>query len=152
MRNCYFDPYIFKKFVDTCVDEMYPMEKGVAIFDFQASFHIYDGRLSRRQIKHIIEQRKSEGKPKIEIKNLFYDIPETIMHADFEMPNTNLRYPGSIMRLKAFNTSRDGVIVILDKKTNQARDIITAFSRSSERISTMKKKLDASAAGETPRP
>jgi hypothetical protein len=50
-----------EKVLDACVDEMYPMEKGVFIDrPEEIVLQCGDGYLTRRQIKHIVENRKAE--------------------------------------------------------------------------------------------
>jgi hypothetical protein len=128
----------------TCVWEMYHMEKGAFIFDPDKEIARFGGcHITRRQVKHIIEQRKDEGKSAEEIVELLCLIPQATVNYNFEIPNRNLKYPGSVLRALVFPGKTSGIIVVLDKPMDGVRDVITALQ---------KKKLDTSAAGETPNP
>jgi hypothetical protein len=129
---------------------MYPMEKGVLISDPNRGVRIGDSLITRKQIKHIVEQRKAEGKSIEEIKEIILDIPAAIMDFDFEVPNRNERYPGSLIRYKVFSGLERGIAVVVDKKVRRMRTVITAYLCSPAKIYKIKKKLDTSAAGETP--
>ena len=141
-----------QKFIEDCVDEMYLMDKGVPILKPKTVLRFCDVRLTRKQTKHIIEQRKEEGKSAGKIKEILTRLPEVVAHYDFEIPNSNQRHPGSIMRIKIFGQAGDGLVVVLDKKIENYRDIITAFIRDPQGMNRLKKKLQESASGETPRP
>lgn len=145
-----FDSNEIRKILQGYIDEMYPMEKGEPIYNMEQSFRIHDGRLSRRHIKHIVEQRKSEGKSTAEIKEMFDYIPSVVADFDFEIPNHNKKYPESILRFKVFQEFERGVVVVMDKKECNKRDIITVYFCSPKKIYLKKKKLNATAAGETP--
>jgi hypothetical protein len=132
------------------VDEMYFLEKGVFVDDFEQAFRFGDGSLNRRQVKHIIEQRRAEMKSIDEIKEIFDYIPVAVANFDFEMPNQNKKYPGSVLRFKIFQELERGIAVVMDKKKGNKRDIITAYLCSPKKIYLKQKKLNASAAGETP--
>src|SRR5581483_9977148 len=84
---------------------MFNLEKGVPIAEPEQGIRIGDGFLTRKQVKHIVEQRKAEGKSLAEIKDLIDHIPATILECDFELSNRNLKYIGSIMRCKVFKLS-----------------------------------------------
>lgn len=132
------------------VDEMYFLEKGVFVDDFEKAFRFGDGSLNRRQVKHIVEQRKAEMKSIEEIKEIFDYIPVAVAHFDFETPNHNPKYPGSVLRYKIFQELEKGIAVVMDKKKGGKRDIITAYLCSPKKIYLKQKKLNTSAAGETP--
>ena len=132
------------------VDEMYSMEKGVLIKNPYACTRIGDALLTRKQIKHIIEQRKTEGKSAEEIKEIIDHIPAAIMEFDFEILNSNPRYSGSSIRYKVFHESEQGIAVVLDKQAKDGRAVITSYLCSPAKIFKIQKKLHTSAAGETP--
>jgi hypothetical protein len=57
------------------------------------------------------------------------------------------------MRVKAFGSGGKGVVVVLDKKeATGLQKIITTFERSLQGVKALKKKLQKSTPGETPRP
>jgi hypothetical protein len=71
MRNI--QPFYFEKFYEILhayVDEMYLLEKDALIVDPERGVKIGDDVLTRKQVKHIIEQRKAEGKSAKEIKEI----------------------------------------------------------------------------------
>lgn len=131
-------------------DEMYGLKKGVPISCPDAALSIGDCTFTRRQIKHIIEQRKAEHKSLDEVKKILDMIPEAILDCDFEIPNWNQTHKGSIVRAKTFQGDR-GIIVVLNEELYGSRGVITAHLCSPKHISLIKKKwLHASAAGKTP--
>jgi hypothetical protein len=134
----------------TYVDEMYPMERGVFIADPQKTLLIGDCRISRRQIKYVVEQRKAEHKSLKEVIEIINLIPETISTSDFEGPNYSPKYPRSIIRAKVFSEWEQGMVVVLDQERAGARDLITAHLYSPDNMDALRKKLDTSAAGKTP--
>ncbi len=139
------------KIFGECVDEFFPLEKGVKISDPRKAFLFCDARITRKQIKHIVEQRKSDGKSPGEIKTLFCHMLGAIEDFDFELPNRNPRHIGSIMRIKIFRQG-DGVIIVMGKMKGGLHDLLTVFIRNSKGIKTLVKKgLQKSASGETPR-
>lgn len=153
MQNIHhFDFGAFYKIFHAYVDEMYPLEKGIFIIDPDKDFRIGDGMLTRKQIKHIVEQRKAEGKSADEIKEIIDHIPSVIFAADFELSNRNPKYPGSVMRFKYFQEWEKGLAVVMDQKKGAVRKVITAHLYSSKKILLLRKKLNTSAAGETPNP
>jgi len=130
---------------------MYPMRKGIFVSRPNEAVTMKDGRLNRKQIKHIIEHRKAEKKSMAEIKAILDHIPETIADYDFEVMNLNPKYPGSVIRGKIFQER--GIVVVLDRKIETIRDVITAYLCSPKHLRRLKnKKLHTSAAGETPHP
>jgi hypothetical protein len=140
-----------QKILHAYVDEMYFLEKGVFVPDFEKIISFADGRFSRRQIKHIIEQRKAEGKSINNLKHLMDCALEALREPDFVLLNTNQSHPGSIMRVKFFEMEKTGVVVVMDAEIKKCRDVITAFSRDIKGIKRLHKKLQESASGETPR-
>jgi len=139
----------FKNF-HSYVEEMYAMEKGVLIINPDKGVRIGDSILTRKQLKHIVEQRKAEGKLADEIKEIIDYIPAAITEFDFEIPNPNPRYPESTIRYKVFQGWERGIAVVIDKKAKRGRDVITSYLCSPAKIFKIQKKLNASAAGETP--
>jgi len=141
-----------KKILHAYTDEMYLLEKGAFVVDFEKAIVFEDGRLTRKQVKHIIEQRKAERRSSDAIKRLLYRALETLREPDFVLPNTNQRHPGSIMWVKFFEKEKMGVVVVMDAESQKRRDVITAFFRDAQGIRRLhKKKLQESASGETPR-
>src|ERR1700733_6087684 len=114
-----------QKVLHAYVEEMYPMEKGVFIAEPGYVLRVGDCRISRRQIKHIVEQRKAEHKSLEEVAEIVCLIPEVIFGFDFEMPNYSQKYPESIIRAKIFAEREQGVVIVMDKK-QAMRDLITA--------------------------
>ena len=142
-----------REILGSYVDEMYSLARGEFILDPEKTIYWHDGRITRRHAKHMIEQRKEERKSPKEIKELLMLSLEAIVNPDFEVPNTNERHPGSIMRVKIFEQGGDGVVVVMDKEVENYRDVITVFSRDPKGIRALKKKKpQESASGETPRP
>ena len=140
-----------RKFLHDAVDEMYCTRKGVFIQRSEERIEFGDACLSRKQTKHIIERRKNEGKSAIEIKDILDHVPRAVIDPDFEVPNTNPKYPGSVIRAKVFEGWERGVLVVLDKSSGGKRDIITAYLCNPKNAYLLKKKrLGTSAAGETP--
>lgn len=140
-----------KNILDACVDEMYGMEKGAFIARPDEAIPIGDGMLTRRQIKHIIEQRKAERKSAEEIKTVLALIPEAIVNPDFEVMNWNRAYRESIVRAKIFYETDRGVIVVMDRELRGKRNVITGYLCSPKRVSRIENKmLHTTAAGKTP--
>ncbi len=140
-----------KNILHACVDEMYNMEKGAFIARPDEALHVGDGLLTRRQIKHIIEQRKAERKSAEDVKQILAWVPEVITAFDFEMTNWNQSYQGSIVRAKIFHEHDRGLVVVMDKKEYDKRGVITAHEYSPKHLHLLqKKKLDTTAAGKTP--
>jgi len=139
-----------RKILHKWVDEMYPMEIGTYISELEKRVAMGDGYLDRKQVKHVIEQRKEEGKTIEELKFLFDEVVRTMGRYDFETPNTNPRYPGSVMRIALLGEYGDGTVVVMDEKRGNVRKIITAFRRDAPGIKALKKKLQKSTPGETP--
>src|ERR1700733_382571 len=150
--NHHFDLEKFSKTVYPYVDEMYRMEQGVLIIQPNKDVRISDALLTRKQIKHIVEQRKAEGKLIEEIKEIIEHIPAVVTAPDLELPNKNPKYPASVMRFKIFEEWERGLVVVMDRKKGATRKVITAHLYSRTRIRSLQEKLNASAAGETPSP
>ena len=141
-----------REILHACVEEMYAIEKGMLIPRPEDIVLKYaDSCLNRKQIKHIIEQRKAEGKSPEEIKQILDRVPSVIDHFDFEMLNPNQKYPGSILRVKVFKGAEQGIVAVMDAEINGQRDIITIYScRPMFAYFLQLKKLHATAAGKTP--
>jgi hypothetical protein len=122
--------------------EFYWLERGAPISDPRTGFLFQNIILRRQSIKHVVEQRKAEGKSIEEIKQLFFGTLETIKNFDFEILNTNQAdYPGSVMRVKTFEEWKRGVIVVLsDQNDISKRIFITSFPCREKRISLLQKK------------
>lgn len=146
-----FDLEAIRKILHAHTEEMYIMERGVFIARPEEKIRFGDAILSRKQTKHIVEHRKSEGKTIADIKEVFDHLPQTVIDPDFEVPNLNPKYPESVVRVKVFAEWERSVVVVLDKKNNGTRDVITAYVCSPKHAYLLKKKrLYTSAAGETP--
>ena len=52
----------FRKIIRTYVDEIYPLETNVSFPEPEKSLDFGDAYLTRKRIRHIIEERKKEGK------------------------------------------------------------------------------------------
>ena len=142
-----------RKTLHAWVDEMYALEVGYLILRSEETIYVADSSINRRQAKHIVEQRRADGKSAEEIKQLLDYALETVVNFNFEIPNTNLNRPGSIMRIKLLEGQEKGIVVVMDKKTENKREIITAFERNPHGIQRLiKKKPQESTPGETPHP
>ena len=137
-----------------CVREMYSLGNGEHIVHpDKVIFQLKDIQITRKQIKHVIEQRKAEGKSADEIRCIISYIPKTIIDFDFEIINQNQKYAGSILRVKVFKKWGCGMVVAIDKEVDGRRDLITAYPyRSISAYFLLLKKLHTSAAGKTPHP
>ncbi len=134
------------------IDEMYPMEKGVLIVNPDEKFEFSDVRFSRRGTKHVIEQRKADGKSAPEIKEVLKDALLAITRFDFSISNPNQRHLGSILRMRMLDEDH-GIVVVLDKEVGGRRDIITIHPCRPEYINILllkNKKLHTAATGEAP--
>ncbi len=129
---------MFKQKIPSYVDELFSSKKGSTITNPNESFTFGDGKITRKQMKHIIEQRKLEGKTPEEIKIIFSKIPEVIENPLLEYPNTSSNYPGSIVRIQKFDDLGGGVAVILDK--GEIKDVITAFTKRESEVNRLKNK------------
>lgn len=108
---------------------------------------------TRKHIKHIVEQRKAEGKSLEDIQHIIRHIPKTIVNFDFEIANPNQKYNGSVLRVKVFKKWGYGIVAAIDEEVDGRRDLITAYScRSIYAYFLLLKKLHTSAAGKTPHP
>lgn len=145
---------IIRVALNACVDEMFPMDKGIIIeYPNEEVFRIGDVRTTRKQIKHVIEQRKTDGKSIDEVKKIFAYLPIAIADSDFEILNPNQTYSESVMRVKMFKGWRHGIAIVLDKEINDWRDFITAYpQRPISAYFLLLKKLNTSTAGKTPHP
>lgn len=139
------------KIFNDWIDEMYQMEKGAPILRPNEELRFGDARITRKEAKHIIEQRKDEGKSPASIKKLFAYIPEAVMDPDLELPNPNPRHKRSTLRIKIL-AKGEGIIAVVSKEKDGCKDIITAFTRDPRGIKRLNQKLQESASGETPRP
>lgn len=131
---------------------MYSLKKGIHIeYPDEVLSRFGDVCLKRKQAKHIIEQRKAEGKSIEEIQKIFDRVPEVITSFDFEMLNPNQKYPGSILRVKFFRGRREGIVVVVGQEMEGLRSVITAHQcRLIYAYLLLLKKLNTSAAGKTP--
>lgn len=145
-----FDFEEFSGLFHSAVDEMYPMDKGALIIDPNKGMRIGDGEITRKQMKHIVEQRKAEGRSLQEITGIVDYIPCVIIDFDFEIRNHNGKYPGSVIRYKVFQEWEQGIAVVMDEQSKNTRKVITAYLCSPAKIYKIREKLNASAAGETP--
>lgn len=137
-----------------CVDEMYGLDKGDHITDpDEVVFQLKNVYVTRKQIKHVIEQRKAEGRSLEEVREVVGNIPKTISNFDFEMVNSNQKYAGSVLQIKVFNKWERGMVVVLDKEMYGRKSLITAYPyRLVSSYFLLLKKLHTSAAGKTPHP
>ena len=126
--------------IESYVDEFFALEKGAIIKNPEESFEFHDARLTRRQIKHIVESRIKEGRAAPEIKDTLLRALETIKSPTLEFSNPSQDYPGSIVRAKLFIDINKSVIVVLDKKGGHTRDVITIFSKKSKEYRRLEKK------------
>jgi hypothetical protein len=156
--NHEFNLRITQAALNACVDEMYGINKGMPILrPNEDVFRVGNVRATRKQIKHVIEQRKADGKSVEEIKKILSYLPAAIADFDFEIPNGNPKYPGSVMRIKVFKGWGYGLAIVLDREmyreTCGKRDLITAYPHQPIfAYSLLLKKLNTSAAGKTPHP
>ncbi|MDE2019526.1 MAG: hypothetical protein KGJ13_04215 [Patescibacteria group bacterium] len=129
------------------------MSEKFPIAALDEAIYFGDGYLPRKQLKHIVERRKIAGKSSDYLKFLFGCVLATVTNCDFESPNRNSRHKGSILRVKTFGAGQKSTVVVMDKKEpNGLRKILTAFDKSPQGIRSLKKKLQESTSGETPRP
>ncbi|MGD1003788.1 MAG: hypothetical protein ABR884_04460 [Minisyncoccia bacterium] len=149
-----FDFNAAKEALCDCVREMYPLSKGERIVHpDKVIFRSKDIRTTRKQIKHVIEQRKAEGKSADEIRRIISYIPKTIIDFDFEIVNSNQKYAGSMLRVKVFKKWGCGMVAAIDKEVDGRKDLITAYPyRYISAYFLLLKKLHTSAAGKTPHP
>lgn len=143
-----------KKILEACVDEMCALEKGILIArPDEIILQCGDGYMTRRQLKHIVEQRKAELLSPEEIKRLLDLAQQVITGFDFETYNKNPRYSGSIMRIKVFKNQERSIAVVMDQKTQGGRAVITAYTyKLVYAYFRLLEKLNASTAGKTPTP
>jgi hypothetical protein len=142
-----------KQALYACVDEFYLLEKGVFIErPDEIVLQCWDGYMTRRKLKHIVEQRKEDHHPAEDIKRMLDDASIIVKNFDFETVNPNKKYPGSIIRVKVFKSRERGAIVVMDAPIYEKRPIITTYPyRSTFAYFLLLEKLHASAAGEAPR-
>lgn len=135
-----------------CIDEMYPMGDGIFI-DRPDEVVLECGNiyLTRKQVKHIIEHRKGAHQSIDEVRQLLSKLPEVILEFDFEISNTNLKYPDSILRVKVFKSWERSLVLVMSAPINGKRLIITVYPyRLIFAYFLLLKKLNTSAAGKTP--
>lgn len=117
------------------IRELYSLETGAVISEPNKKLRFGDVFFTRRQIKHVIESRKAEGRSVEYIIDLFLFGLAIINDFDFSIPNTDQKsYPGSIMRIK------NNAIIILDREEQGRRAVITLFVRNARSIKMLKKK------------
>lgn len=141
-----------RKILHAWVDEMYPLEKGCFISNTEKTVLMGDSSINRKQVKHIIKQRKADGRSLEEIKIVFEGLLGAVGDYNFEIQNTNQDHPGSVMRIRFFKERKGGIVVVMDRKIGNRREIITAFERNVSAIERLRKKLQESTPGETPHP
>ncbi len=100
----------------------------VDIFYDQEPIVIGEVAFPPRRIVHVVRRRRDDGKKPEEIKWLLDQIPLTVASADFEVVNKNQRrYPSSTLRIR-------GSVVVVIKKIDGRRGIVTAFTRNQRGI------------------
>jgi hypothetical protein len=141
-----------KEALYACIDEFYLTGKGIFIErPDEIILQCGDGYMTRRHLKHIVEQRKDDHHTSEEIKKMLDDVSNIIQNFDFEIANSNRKYPGSVLRVKVFKSRERGAVVVMDAPINAKRPIITTYPyRLTFAYFLLLKKLHASAAGEAP--
>ncbi len=136
------------------VDEMYDLAAGTIIkYPERVIFRFGDVSVTRKQIKHVIEHRKADGKSAEEIKQILSYALRTIFEFDFEIKNPTSKYAESILRVKAFKAWNRAIVLVLDKEKEGQRGLITIYPyRLLGAYFLLLKKLHTSAVGKTPHP
>ena len=137
-----------------CVDEMYTIADGTKIERADEILLRFDEIcITRKQIKHIIERRKTDGKSPHEIKQILDYLLNTVFEFDFETTNSTKKYPGSVCRIKVFKGWNRGMVLVVDGLKSGQRGLITAYpQRLLHCYTLLLKKLRTSTAGKTPHP
>ncbi len=126
--------------IKSWVKEFFGIEPKVEISEPTITLIFGDARLTRQQTKHIVEQRMAQGKTIEEINSIFERLPEVVKNSTLEYPNTSLKYPNSFRRARFYPELNKGVVVILDNKTGEIHDVITAFTNRIEEFMRLQRK------------
>lgn len=111
----------------SAIEEMYPMKKGVFILDPEDKIQLsFDVSISRRALKHIIENRKDNTYSMNRIKNMIDRIPIALNQPDFDVLNTKNQKYNSFISGKIFSEEKEGLMIVyvIEGKT---KCVITAF-------------------------
>ena len=122
------EPSTYPVKIKSWIKEFFTTAPKTTISDPTSSFLFGDTRLTRQQVKHIVEQRVAEGKTAKEVSSMMERLPEVVQYPTLEYPNNSLKYPNSFRRARFYPELNKGIVVILDNKTGEIHDVITAFS------------------------
>ncbi|MEK7092616.1 MAG: hypothetical protein AAB907_03250, partial [Patescibacteria group bacterium] len=134
------EPANYSSEIKSWVKEFFNTKPKEIIANPDKEFVFGDARFTRQQAKHIVEQRIAEGKTAEEVNAIMERVPEVVRTPAFEYPNTSLKYPNSFRRAKFYPELNRGVVVILDNKTGEIHDVITAFTNRIEEFNRLQRK------------
>ncbi|HEU0081197.1 MAG TPA: hypothetical protein VFQ72_04250 [Candidatus Paceibacterota bacterium] len=124
------------------IKEMYPLDKGVLIArpidDIRLGHRV---SISRRALKHIIEERKADGYSLDKIYRLLVRVLRAVRRPGLIAKNLNKKYPNSIVFGRSFTLTKEYAVVICEPEGESFR-IINAFYRSKSKYDKLKAKSE----------
>ncbi|HEY5221214.1 MAG TPA: hypothetical protein VIJ29_03695 [Candidatus Paceibacterota bacterium] len=122
---------VTKQKIDRCVEEFFPMRKGEAIRFPEKTFLIAVGvQISRRALKHIVEQRSlNDGWDIAHIKLLIRSAHETLLDPQIDITNSTGRYPNSHLLGRFDREMNKAVMIVIDEARGDEKFIVTIFRK-----------------------
>ncbi len=128
------------KQINSLIAYYFGLPKGHRISHPNIKMFIDDAvRISRRAIKHIVEERRDDTYTIAQIQGMFTKILETVHNPDFSISNNNKKYPGSFMTVKSYQ-KLNNMLVVVQNKNSSGVAIITVFFRQYRHYKKMKAK------------
>ena len=129
--------FLSKKLIRV-IGEFYRLDSGEIIKN--PSDHIYfssNVRITRRGLKHILEERKTDRYSLGDIKIMFFRVKEVFASPDLWIKNTNEKYADSYISGKLYTEDKEALLIVHHCVDGVSVDIITMFYRSRRKFEKM---------------
>jgi hypothetical protein len=136
-----YDGGMENKIINEYIEEFFPMRKGEFILNPTRMISFSPGILiSRKAIKHIVEQRSLIDRfDERAIKLLFQIARDAIMDPQIIAKNNNVKYPNSKLLGRFDSELNKGIMVVLEDAMERERSIITIFCKEARQFRKMQK-------------
>jgi len=129
-----------KKEIYELIRYYFGLPKGLHILHPDANVRVAANVfLSRRSLKHIVEERKIDGYSLKKIKIMFCRIQKVLKNPELQILNTNQKYVGSFISGRLYQKNFEALLVIhITEQTKQR--VINAYYRPNSKFFKMKRK------------
>ncbi len=131
--------------IQDLIELYFKMNEGEYIEDFLEEVLVFEKeitlKITRRTLKHIVEQRKRDAYSKNELKELFIDLTKILENKDYEIIQNQTNYKNNFLLVETIFDKKVGVVLVLEIVIfkDNSYFIKTGFYRATSKIKKLLK-------------